>query len=89
MILAAGLVLSLGVGYQLGAHYGKPVQIVVGPTSTPSISVQPEVAEDSDDEESASDGNLSYIKAGWNESCKMVFVVRTDLGMSPGKIAAQ
>jgi len=33
--------------------------------------------------------NLSAVKAGVIEDCKLVLVVRTDLGMTSGKIAAQ
>ncbi|KAI9460244.1 PTH2-domain-containing protein [Lactarius psammicola] len=43
----------------------------------------------SDDEDSAADGDLSTVSAGLLQPCKLVLVVRTDLGMSPGKIAAQ
>ncbi|KAI0296609.1 peptidyl-tRNA hydrolase, partial [Russula brevipes] len=35
------------------------------------------------------DGDLTTAKAGLLQPCKLVLVVRTDLGMSPGKIAAQ
>jgi len=42
---------------------------------------------DSSDEEIGED--LSAVKAGVIEDCKLVLVVRTDLGMTSGKIAAQ
>ncbi|KAH9015014.1 peptidyl-tRNA hydrolase 2 [Lactarius pseudohatsudake] len=43
----------------------------------------------SDDEDSAADGDLSTVSPGFLQPCKLVLVVRTDLKMSPGKIAAQ
>ncbi|KAJ2928745.1 hypothetical protein H1R20_g8213, partial [Candolleomyces eurysporus] len=45
--------------------------------------------EDEDDFEDVADGDLSAISAGFTEPCKLVLVVRTDLGMTSGKIAAQ
>ncbi|OBZ79663.1 putative peptidyl-tRNA hydrolase 2 [Grifola frondosa] len=45
---------------------------------------------DSEDEEGeVADGDLSAVKPGFMEPCKLVLIVRTDLGMTPGKIAAQ
>ncbi|KAI0762618.1 peptidyl-tRNA hydrolase, partial [Fomes fomentarius] len=41
------------------------------------------------EEEEDADGDLSAVKPGFLEPCKLVLVVRTDLGMSAGKIAAQ
>ncbi|KAF8168318.1 peptidyl-tRNA hydrolase, partial [Crassisporium funariophilum] len=35
------------------------------------------------------DGDLAAVKASFMEPCKMVLVVRTDLKMTSGKIAAQ
>ncbi|EIW64894.1 PTH2-domain-containing protein, partial [Trametes versicolor FP-101664 SS1] len=46
-------------------------------------------SEESDSEEDVADGDLSAVKPGFLEPCKMVLVVRTDLGMSTGKVAAQ
>ncbi|KAF8264423.1 peptidyl-tRNA hydrolase PTH2-domain-containing protein [Lactarius quietus] len=43
----------------------------------------------SDDEESTADGDLSTVSAGLLQPCKLVLVVRTDLKMTTGKIAAQ
>ncbi|KAH9060860.1 peptidyl-tRNA hydrolase PTH2-domain-containing protein [Lactarius vividus] len=44
---------------------------------------------DSSDDEDAADGDLSTVSPGFLQPCKLVLVVRTDLKMSPGKIAAQ
>jgi len=44
---------------------------------------------DSDTSEAPSGEDLAAVKAGLMEDCKLVLVVRTDLGMSNGKIAAQ
>ncbi|KAI0651626.1 peptidyl-tRNA hydrolase [Trametes meyenii] len=41
------------------------------------------------EEEDLADGDLSAVKPSMFEPCKLVLVVRTDLGMSTGKIAAQ
>ncbi|KAH7104711.1 PTH2-domain-containing protein [Auriculariales sp. MPI-PUGE-AT-0066] len=41
------------------------------------------------DSDSDYEDDLGQLKAGTSEQCKMVLVVRTDLGMTKGKIAAQ
>ncbi|KAF8350247.1 peptidyl-tRNA hydrolase PTH2-domain-containing protein [Amanita rubescens] len=46
-------------------------------------------SEDDDDQEDIADGDLAAVKAGFLERCKLVLVVRTDLGMTSGKVAAQ
>ncbi|KAH9921966.1 peptidyl-tRNA hydrolase PTH2-domain-containing protein [Epithele typhae] len=57
---------------------------------TSSLSTTQSAEEDADsDEEDVADGDLSAVKPGMLEPCKMVLIVRTDLGMSTGKIAAQ
>ncbi|GAA94594.1 uncharacterized protein L969DRAFT_96221 [Mixia osmundae IAM 14324] len=53
--------------------------------STPS----PSEEADSEDSSSEHDEALSKVKAALFEECKMILVVRTDLGMTKGKIAAQ
>ncbi|VDB99394.1 unnamed protein product [Peniophora sp. CBMAI 1063] len=60
-----------------------PEVILAAPLASP----EPVENENSDDE--AADGDLSAVSAGFMAPCKLVLVVRTDLGMSPGKIAAQ
>ncbi|KAI0757233.1 peptidyl-tRNA hydrolase PTH2-domain-containing protein [Daedaleopsis nitida] len=56
----------------------------VAPTS------KQDAPEDSDSEgEDVADGDLSAVNPGLFEPCKLVLIVRTDLGMSSGKIAAQ
>jgi len=45
--------------------------------------------EEDSDEDSVADGDLSAVSAGFMKPCKLVLVVRTDLNMTPGKIAAQ
>jgi len=68
---------SLGIGFYLGSHSPPP--------TTP-----PESHDDGDsDDEEIPDGDLSAIKAGFLEPCKLVLIVRTDLKMTPGKISAQ
>jgi len=41
------------------------------------------------DADADADGDLSAVTAEFLQPCKLVLVVRTDLNMSPGKIAAQ
>ncbi|EPS99137.1 hypothetical protein FOMPIDRAFT_1125073, partial [Fomitopsis schrenkii] len=45
--------------------------------------------EEDNEEEDVADGDLSAVRPGFTEPCKLVLIVRTDLGMTPGKIAAQ
>ncbi|KAF2107318.1 peptidyl-tRNA hydrolase PTH2-domain-containing protein [Lophiotrema nucula] len=70
----------IGQAKSLGLFGGSPV-------STPkSGEKEAEDSDESSDEEN--DTDLSDF-AGHNEECKLVLVVRTDLGMTKGKIAAQ
>ncbi|TFY72620.1 hypothetical protein EVG20_g362 [Dentipellis fragilis] len=87
-------VASAGVGYALGLRqYANPRDVPPGaPTGTTESQPESEIEEDeegSEDEEDLADGDLSAIKAGMLQHCKLVLVVRTDLKMTPGKIAAQ
>jgi len=97
-----GLVLaltSLGVGYQLGTltssnsaatpsgHAKEPV-----PQPKEEAENAENANEDEDEDEELgdiADGDLASISAGFLEPCKLVLVVRTDLKMTSGKIAAQ
>ncbi|KAL0950872.1 hypothetical protein HGRIS_007631 [Hohenbuehelia grisea] len=45
--------------------------------------------EEEDGDEAALDVDIAAIQAGAMEPCKMVLIVRTDVAMSPGKVAAQ
>ncbi|KAH7340995.1 PTH2-domain-containing protein [Rhizoctonia solani] len=72
-----------GVGSSLGYTNVTPKQ-----SPAPSVKGEGSAKEDSDDEEQ-DDTNLGEVKAGMMEECKLVLVVRTDLGMTKGKIAAQ
>ncbi|KAL1952192.1 hypothetical protein VTO73DRAFT_1341 [Trametes versicolor] len=90
VVFAVSLLASLSAGYALGALTGKG-----NTASTADASAAPKPTEDAQSEESDSeeedvaDGDLSAVKPGFLEPCKMVLVVRTDLGMSTGKVAAQ
>ena len=59
---------SLSLGYHLG------VQSTIPPLQLPSqdIKVQKEEEIDEDEDESMADGDLSTIKAGFREPCKLV-----------------
>jgi len=70
------IVTSAFIGYWIGV--GSTLPISRKPTSF--------AAEESDEND---DEDLSKVKAGLLEECKLVLVVRTDLGMTKGKIAAQ
>ncbi|OJA21256.1 hypothetical protein AZE42_02539 [Rhizopogon vesiculosus] len=83
---------ALGLGYYLGSR--PSAQDVGIPPITPSESKgkeppkEPEVDSEEEDEALA-DGDLGVVKAGFMQPCKMVLIVRTDLKMTQGKIAAQ
>ncbi|KAJ2920411.1 hypothetical protein MD484_g67, partial [Candolleomyces efflorescens] len=84
---------SLGAGYFLGARVTESTAPTLPDSGSPSDSAQTKADpkpedEDDDDFEDIADGDLSAISAGFSEPCKLVLVVRTDLGMSSGKIAA-
>jgi len=79
---------SLGVGYTLGVNSASNLKSSA-PSPLPADSPPTSAEGDSDDEGDAADGDLSAVKPGFLEPCKLVLVVRTDLGMSSGKIAAQ
>ncbi|KZT06762.1 PTH2-domain-containing protein [Laetiporus sulphureus 93-53] len=90
---AVALVTSFSVGYALGVKSAaassskhKPGQ---NASSADASAVQEAIKEDSEDEGNAADGDLSAVKPGFMEPCKLVLIVRTDLGMTPGKITAQ
>ncbi|KAF2016959.1 peptidyl-tRNA hydrolase [Aaosphaeria arxii CBS 175.79] len=70
----------VGQAKSLGIFGGSPI-------SEPSGEKGSE-ADDSDESSDEDDAALSEF-AGHNEECKMVLVVRTDLGMTKGKIGAQ
>ncbi|KAG8978140.1 hypothetical protein FRC05_011256 [Tulasnella sp. 425] len=92
--------LGLAAGYYLGRQSNAPTPTIAltpepKPETVPSPSVPTTEAalsapkEDSDDEEAGADGDLASVTPGLFEECKMVLVVRSDLGMTKGKIAAQ
>ncbi|CAL1696487.1 unnamed protein product [Somion occarium] len=92
---------SLGIGYSLGIasakrNRPKPSETVERKIEEPSKSEKPlkdaqdaELESESESDEDAADGDLSAVKPGFLEPCKLVLVVRADLGMTSGKIAAQ
>ncbi|KAI0050738.1 hypothetical protein FA95DRAFT_554537 [Auriscalpium vulgare] len=101
-VFIVGLVLSAAsatVGFIYGAaqaRQSEPPTEREPPPSYPEAAAavsEPAVREDeeddSDDGESIADGDLSAVTAGFLQPCKLVLVVRTDLKMTPGKIAAQ
>ncbi|KAF9229650.1 peptidyl-tRNA hydrolase II [Gyrodon lividus] len=87
-IVVSGL--FLGLGYYLGSRFGARNVPPVTPTSAakPEFKLNAEDSDEEEDEELA-DGNLSFVKPRMMDQCKLVLVVRTDLNMTKGKIAAQ
>ncbi|KLO20534.1 PTH2-domain-containing protein [Schizopora paradoxa] len=91
---AALAIVSLTLGYWAGV--GSSLKLTrSSPNPQASTNPSPKEAKpknedaeaDESDEEAGED--LSAVKAGLLEDCKLVLVVRTDLGMTSGKIAAQ
>ncbi|KAH9075798.1 peptidyl-tRNA hydrolase PTH2-domain-containing protein, partial [Lactarius deliciosus] len=86
-------VASATIGFLYGSAQGerKSRGHVEPPSSPPAIPNPKERDghDSSDDEDSAADGDLSTVSPEFLQPCKLVLVVRTDLKMSPGKIAAQ
>ncbi|KZT74840.1 PTH2-domain-containing protein [Daedalea quercina L-15889] len=78
---------SLGIGYALGVNTATKSSATSLPADKPLPPAPAE--ENSDDEGDVADGDLSAVKPSFLEPCKLVLVVRTDLGMTTGKIAAQ
>lgn len=74
----------IGQAKSLGLFGGSPISQAHKHRSEKSEEAEEE--EESSDEE---DGTTPAEFPGHNEECKMVLVVRTDLGMTKGKIGAQ
>ncbi|KAI0343918.1 PTH2-domain-containing protein [Trametopsis cervina] len=93
LLTAAALVAtSLGVGYAIGVNsrQASSPQATDNAQTTLTSQAPVEESEESDsEEEDVADGDLSAVKPGFMEPCKLVLVVRTDLKMTTGKIAAQ
>ncbi|KAF8514525.1 peptidyl-tRNA hydrolase PTH2-domain-containing protein [Gautieria morchelliformis] len=80
--LAALGITSVAVGFRYGRLSTVSISSTIAHSRGPP--------EDSDDEaEALLDSDLSAVRAGTFEQCKLVLCVRTDLKMTPGKIAAQ
>ncbi|KAG1757879.1 peptidyl-tRNA hydrolase PTH2-domain-containing protein [Suillus lakei] len=92
-VLVAGA--ALGLGYYLGSRIStQDVALATAPIPPlePKDKEPPkaEAEVDSEEEDDAlADGDLGAVKAGFMQPCKLVLVVRTDLKMTTGKIAAQ
>ncbi|KAG6911761.1 hypothetical protein DXG01_000007 [Tephrocybe rancida] len=83
---------SLTIGFHLGARgvsrkslNESSAPVVAGD----AVTIEEGEDEEEEDGEDIADGDLSSIQAGILEPCKLVLVVRTDLKMTQGKIAAQ
>ncbi|KAF1924710.1 peptidyl-tRNA hydrolase [Didymella exigua CBS 183.55] len=82
-ILAGVTGYFLGTAKSLGLFGGSPIS---EPTRSKSEKAQDSEDESSDEED---DDTAPAEFPGHTEECKMVLVVRTDLGMTKGKIGAQ
>jgi len=77
-------------GFQCGsAHHERKSRGQVEPPPAVPNPTERNGHDTSDDEDSIADGDLSTVSAGLLQPCKLVLVVRTDLKMTTGKIAAQ
>ncbi|KAI0932486.1 hypothetical protein AcW2_001103 [Taiwanofungus camphoratus] len=89
IITAVALVAtSLSVGYAVGVKSAASAPARSLDSRNKPVPRNADVEVESDEEEEEADGDLSAVKPGFMEQCKLVLVVRTDLGMTPGKIAA-
>ncbi|CAA7264721.1 unnamed protein product [Cyclocybe aegerita] len=100
-IMSFGYAVLVAASLSLGFWAGRRSTYRTGskPTAGPARlsrgsenSVKETDGDESDDNESSSevaDGDISSLSVGEADHCKMVLVVRTDLGMTSGKIAAQ
>ncbi|EDU49009.1 mitochondrial [Pyrenophora tritici-repentis] len=90
-IAAACAILAGVTGYMLGQ--AKSLGFFGGSPILQSTRSEKEKVDDSEDEssedEDEDDGTTPTEFPDHNEECKMVLVVRTDLGMTKGKIGAQ
>ncbi|CAE7232262.1 unnamed protein product [Rhizoctonia solani] len=87
-LIAATALVSATIGYWAGV--GSSLKYTnVTPKPSPAPSVKGEGSDEEDSDEERDDTNLGEVKAGMMEECKLVLVVRTDLGMTKGKVAAQ
>ncbi|KAF5368547.1 hypothetical protein D9758_002349 [Tetrapyrgos nigripes] len=87
---------ALSAGYLAGSTTARPRERKSPSTSSTAVPPRAEntgAADDSDDESEASSGDedtdVSKLELLPSDECKLVLVVRTDLQMSTGKIAAQ
>ncbi|KAK0198597.1 PTH2-domain-containing protein [Armillaria mellea] len=97
-VVAATFVIGLWVGSNVSPRdpaksekpHGQPVEAAAKGTETtdPSRDIGDDDESDSEAEDEDS-GDLSSLTIGPTEECTMVLVVREDLGMTSGKIAAQ
>jgi len=65
----------LGIGYYLGSHSASHLDsadAALNPQSTSKILEASHDTEDETDEEEISDGDLSAVRAGFMEPCKLV-----------------
>ncbi|KAF5377678.1 hypothetical protein D9615_005186 [Tricholomella constricta] len=90
---AALIAVSLFVGYWAGVK-SRPSANEPVPTSKRSVtgtelSGNESDSGGSDTSSTTGDCDIASLKVDQADECKLVLVVRTDLGMTPGKIAAQ
>ncbi|KAF9785969.1 PTH2-domain-containing protein [Thelephora terrestris] len=85
---------SLATGYFAGRYVSAAKEHTRGTSPVAPIDEAKAIEQDGDNSESdasseAGDGDLARVQSSLEEECKLVLVVRNDLGMSIGKVAAQ
>lgn len=93
VVIGTAIVAGL-TGYYLGQAraigvFGNPVTRPSGPSDEESDISDADAAGSGDEDEDVQDLGELKTFPGSTEECKLVLVVRTDLGMGKGKIAAQ
>lgn len=79
---------SLSVGYALGASFARPVGVKSSHPTTKSeqhkaqVTPPKEKEDDSEEEEDVADGDLTQVKPGMFEECKLVRVTGGCLGVA-------
>ncbi|KDR84784.1 hypothetical protein GALMADRAFT_233140 [Galerina marginata CBS 339.88] len=89
-LVAASLSLGFWAGTRATNRTDKKPAATPAEPSRPSNNYPQEKDDGNEsDDSSVADGDISSLRVDVADDCKMVLVVRTDLGMTSGKIAAQ
>ncbi|KAG8864850.1 hypothetical protein FRB96_003436 [Tulasnella sp. 330] len=96
LVIAAVSLAAASLGYYMGKRNTRTLQLPPEfsqaggkSASAPAPEEGSDSEEEEENEEEGADIDLNAVSAGLFEACKLVLVVRSDLGMTKGKIAAQ